>query len=270
VVGPYLLVWTTHALFLGTFVGATGQVWRFDRVGLNCGLIGPNAAVVIGQQAFWLGPDLQFRRYGLGGAPEVLPCPLRDELNDNLAPSQGDKVIASSISQYGEVRFDYPDVRDGFENSRYVALSILDGAWTRGRMARTAFIDAGPSQHPIGVDPASNVYWHERGRSADGDAFAWFIESADQYLDDSATLLALGMWPDIADQQGGVLLTLVSRDTPQGEGRVSGPYGMAPGQARVDFRVSGRLFRLRFSGQTAPTFARIGKPVFEVASAGRR
>lgn len=270
VIGSYILVWTSHALFLGSFVGSPGQVWRFDRLGQNCGLVGPNAAVVSGQQAFWIGPDLQFWRYGLGGAPDVLQCPVRQAMKDNLTPSQGDKIVASSVGQFNEIRFDYPDVRDGVENSRYLTLSLSDGAWSRGRMARTAFVDAGPSQHPIGVDAASRAYWHERGHSADGEAFEWFIESADQYLDENSTLIALGMWPDIADQKGGVSLSLTSRDRPQGETRLAGPYGMVPGQPKVDLRTSGRLFRIRFSGNTSPTFARIGKTMFDVAVAGRR
>lgn len=270
VIGPHLLIWTTHALFLGQFVGSVSQPWKFERVAANCGLIGPNAAVVAGQAAFWLGPDLQFRRYGLGGGVEILPCPIQDDMADNIAASQGDKVTASTISAFNEVRFDYPDAREGTENSRYLAVSLQDGAWSRGRMDRTAFVDAGPSQHPIGVDAGGRVYWHERGKSADGAAFSWFIETADQYLDENANLMTLGVWPDIADQEGGVSLTITSRQTPQGEARTFGPYPMAPGQSKVDFRASGRLFRLRFSGRTAPTAARIGKPVFKVVFAGER
>jgi hypothetical protein len=270
VIGPYLLIWTTHALFLGTYVGSLTQPWRFDRVGEKCGLIGPNAAVVVGQTAYWLGPDLQFYRYGLGGAPEPLSCPVRQALVDNIAPSQGDKIVASSISVFGEVRFDYPDVRDGLENSRYVLLSLADGAWSRGLMARTAMVDAGPSQHPIGVDPTGAVYYHERGASADGAPFSWFIESADQYLDPNATAMARGFWPDIAGQVGPVVLDIISRFEPQGAERAYGPFAMAPGQDRVDFRSSGRLFRIRFSGGSAPTACRIGKPIFDITSAGSR
>lgn len=270
VIGPYILVWTTHALFLGTFVGSLQQPWKFDRVGLNCGLIGPNAAAVVGQQAFWLGPDLQFRHYSLGGAPDILSCPIQDDMADNLTPSQGDKVVASSVSAFNEIRFDYPDARDGFENSRYITLALADGAWSRGLMSRTAFVDAGPSQNPIGVDGASRVYWHERGRSADGGAFPWFIESADQYIDENSTLMVRAFWPDIADQEGAVAVSLKSRLSPQAEERRVGPFGMAPGQEKVDLRLSGRLFRVRFEGATAPTAARLGKPIVEVTTTGQR
>ena len=270
VIGPYLLVWTTHALFLGTYVGSLNQPWRFDRVGEKCGLIGPNAAVVVGQTAYWLGPDLQFYRYGVGGAPEPLVCPVRGGLADNITPSQGDKVVASSISVFGEVRFDYPDSRDGQENSRYLLFSVIDGAWSRGLMARTAMVDTGPSQHPIGVEPGGGIFHHERGESADGGPFSWFIESADQCLDENATALARGLWPDLAGQVGPVNLSIISRFKPQGGETAYGPFAMAPGEDRLDFRASGRLFRIRYSGSAAPTACRIGRPVFDVAMGGGR
>jgi hypothetical protein len=52
-------------------------------------------------------------------------------------------------------------------------------------MARTAFCDAPPvnSGTPIGVNASGNIYLHERGFSADGSTIAWFIETADNYLD---------------------------------------------------------------------------------------
>ncbi|MDO8380519.1 hypothetical protein [Phenylobacterium sp.] len=270
VIGPYLLIWTSHALFLGSFVGSLTQPWRFDRVGETCGLIGPNAAVVVGQQAFWLGPDLQFYRYVLGGAPEALPCPIREGLADNLAASQGDKIVASSSSAFSEIRFDYPDAREGAENSRYLLMSLADGAWSRGIMARTAMIDAGPSQFPIGVDPGGAAYWHERGASADGGGFAWFVESADQLLAPEATAMVRGLWPDMADQVGPVSVSITSRFTPQGEETTKGAYSMAPGADRVDLRMTGRMFRVRFAGGSAPTACRIGRPVFDIAPAGSR
>ena len=271
--GPYMLVWTGDALFLGSFVGALNQPWRFDRVGRNCGLIGPNAAVVVGQQAFWVSPDRQFYRYGLGGQPEAIPCPIRRDFAEELAASQGDKVFASSNSEFSEVRFDYPDRRDGYENSRYLALALSGpdaGAWHRGVMARTAFVDAGPSAYPIGVAFDGSVFFHEKGRSADGGRFEWFIESADAALDPERTFLVRELWPDFKDQVGPVTARLSARMTPQGPGQTVEAPPMAAGSAKADLLVSGRLFRVRFSGDSAPTACRIGKPVFDVAPCGAR
>ncbi|MDO8408884.1 MAG: hypothetical protein Q7S93_02315 [Phenylobacterium sp.] len=270
VAGQFILVWTSDRLFVGTFVGALNQPWRFDPVGEHCGLIGPNAFAVAGSQAVWLAPDLQFRSYALGGAVQIIPCPIRDEMAQNLASAQGDKITATSISIYDEIRFDYPDARDGNENSRYLAVCLGDGSWSKGVMARTAFVDAGPQQDPIGVTPGGQVFWHERGRSADGGAFTWFIESADQLLSEDQTLMVRGLWPDMVGQAGPAALRLSTRLKPQGESRTYGPYPLAPGVERVDVRASGRLFRVRLSGQGSPTGGRIGRPVFDVAPAGMR
>jgi len=45
---------------------------------------------------------------------------------------------------------------------------------------------------------------------------------------------------------------------------------MATGQDKVDFRCSGRLFRLRFEGASLPAFARLGQIAVNVAPAGKR
>ena len=84
-------------------------------------------------------------------------------------------------------------------------------------MARSAFVDAGPQQDPIGVTPGGQVFWHERGRSADGAAFAWFIESADQFLSEDQTLMVRGLWPDMTGQAGAAALRLSARLTTLGD-----------------------------------------------------
>lgn len=270
VIGPYILVWTSHSLFLGTYVGQLGQVWRFDRIGDKCGLIGPNAAVVVGSQAFWLGPDLQFYTYALGGSVQPLPCPIRKDMAANFAPSQGDKVVASSISEFSEIRWDYPDSRDGNENSRYLSLSLQGQGWSRGVMARTAFLDAGPSPSPIGVTYSGMIYWHERGQTADGSALAWYVESADQMLGDNVTMMVRQIWPDFKNQKGPVSVTLTSRLKQQGQETVNGPTAMAAGEEKVDLRATGRYFRVKFAGNSSPSDARIGVPVFDIVPLGAR
>lgn len=270
VIGASILVWTSHALFLGTFLGSLSQPWRFDRVGEKCGLIGPNAAVVVGQSAYWLGPDLQFYQYDLGGAPRPLICPIREEMAENFAQSQGDKATASSISAFGEIRFDYPDGRDGLENSRYLSFSLIEGAWARGVMARSAFVDAGPSPSPIGVQPDGAIYWHERGASADGAPINWHIETADQYLSEDQTVLVRGVWPDFAHQVGPTTIEVTARLKPQDPEVSSSVVALSPGDDRADLRAMGRLFRVRFSGASSPARWRLGRTIFDVAAAGAR
>ena len=272
VAGSWLLIWTTESLFLGTYLGQLNQVWRFDKVGDHCGLIGPNAAVVVGQTAYWISPDRQFWAYGVGGVPAALPCPVRAEFDANLVASQGDKIVASSISQFSEIRFDYPGAREGFENSRYLSVAVSgpdQGSWSMGVMARTAFVDAGPSQYPAAAAYDGSVYWHERGKSADGSALSWFIESADQYLSEDSSMMVRCVWPDIYGQEGPITMTITTRERPEASER-SVSYVVAPSDTKTDTRISGRLARFRFEGSASPTAWRLGRPVLDLVSTGTR
>jgi hypothetical protein len=272
-IGPYLAIWTSDALHLGTYTGALNLPWRFDRVGRNCGLIGPNAVVVVGQTAFWASPDRQFYSYPLGGQPQPITCPIRTEYADNLSASQGDKVVASACAEFEEVRWDYPDARDGYENSRFVRMVVGGpdaGAWSQGVLARSAYVDAGPSDYPIAAAPAGNVYYHEKGHSADGASFSWRIKTAAQLLDPDWRLLVKQCWPDFKDQIGPITVTVTSLEHPQDDTPVtyvSAP--MAMDDASADLWISGRYFQVEFSGAGAPTNMRLGKPVFEAELAGK-
>lgn len=306
VIGSYLYVWTDFALFLGNFTGDSSQPWTFEKVGEHCGLIGPNAAVVNDQVAYWMGPDVQFRQCALGGAPSVIVSPVQVEVKDNLPIIQVDKIVASTCVEFGEVRFDYPDARDdtgrdnveiflaglddaeltgedgdfllggamkqeaGSECSRYVAFSVIDGAWSRGTMARTAYVDSLPQQYPLATDPNGVVYIHERGNSADGANISWFIESADLYLGDAADpmLMIKEFWPDFQDQISPVQLTMYVKKYPQGNYYQHGPYSLPVGRYKRGFRASGRLAKFRFSADTTPTGVRFGKFVFELEPTG--
>lgn len=273
-IGSSLLVWTNASLFLGTYVGQLGQVWRFDKVGDKCGLIGPGAATVVGQQVYWISPDRQFWSYGLGGEPQQMACPVREDFTKNLAAGQVDKIVASSVGEFGEVWWDYPDSRDGHENSRYLAVAVAvagpdAGAWFRGCMARSARVDAGPAPFPLAVTVEGQAYWHERGYSADGAPLEWFIESADQYMSEDRALLARSFWPDAREQVGPVTLTLATRFKPRGEEAVK-TYVFSAEDEKVDLRAVGRMFRLKLSGSASPSAFRLGKAVIDMTPTGAR
>lgn len=273
VLGDYLLCWTTEALFLGQFVGAIEQIWRFDRVGGNCGLIGPNAAAILGLTAYWLSGDDQYRRYTLGQAPEVVECPLRSDIVDHLALGQSDKVVASTCAQYNEVRFDYPDSRDGIENSRYHVLTAAGsdaGAWARGKQGRTAYVDAAPSDFPCATTFEGNIYWQERGNSTDGGALSGFLETNDLNLGLDRSGFVRKLWPDFLDQIGPVSVTVYARFKLQDQETAHGPYTLTPGRDELDLRVSGRFFRLRYDFNSSPAYWRIGLPVFDLQAMGLR
>lgn len=265
-VGRYVFIWTDSELHLGTYT----TEWSFERVGAGCGLAGPNAAVVVGQTAYWVSPDLQFWACPLGGSPAILDCPVRDDFADNAALGQNDKIVASSVSERGEVIWDYADGRDGYENSRLIRLSTVDGAWAQSQLGRTARVDSNPAPSPVGVDFAGQIFWHERGASADGAPLVASLRSGGQYMDPAETLMLLrGLWPDFRGQQGAINLTIYARMFPQDEPQVYGPFVCAPGQQKVDFLVSGRVFDFEFSSNSSPAAWRMGKPVFDAEPQGQ-
>lgn len=270
IVGPNILLWTDNALYRAIFIGDPSQTFRFELVASRCGLMGPNASVVVDQTAYWVTPDGQFYAGGLSGA-EPIPCTVSTDFVANLAPSQMDKIVASSCRRFSEIRFDYPDQRDGLENSRYVAVNTRDGTWGRGQMARSAYVDAGPSPSPIGVAPTGEIYFHERGASADGGPIEWFLESAGQYISGEKRCMRLDdVEPDFADQVGPVRMTVYDREYPQGPEEEIAVIDFAPGDDFHDFRAEGRILRVRLEGNGVPSFARVGRLSFEAKETGRR
>lgn len=276
-----IFVWTDTSLYQATFLGDPGQTYRFDKIGSNCGLIGPNAAAVAGQVAFWLGQDRQFYSCPLGGTPTIITSPVQTDMSDNLALGQQDKVVASSVSQFGEIWWFYPDQRDtvvagsdninGLENSRYVSLSYVGQGWARGSLSRTAFIDASPEIAPIGVDYSGSAFYHERGQYANGSPIDWYIQSADYYLGEAdRTLEIQSVWPDFEDQAGAIQMTMTTRLYPQGAEYTRGPYSLSPNRGKRDFRSSGRVVRVRIGSNAAPSYARLGKLEFDAQPRGLR
>lgn len=267
--GSYVAVWTDNALHIGQFIGAAGQAYRFDRVAENCGAIGPNSIAIVGQTAYWIGLDYQFRTYSIGGDVQILQCPIRNDFQDYIDAAQREKISASTIDAYGEIWWFYPDTRDGNENSRYISLSTLENAWSRGILDRTAAIDAGVVGFPLMVAPDGTAYYHEVGRTANGGTLAWSLESADQYISEGQdNLFVRGAWPDFSEQVSPVNLTVTVRQYPQATPIERGPYSLPSGQLKKDFRATGRVARVKFDGTCGCT--RIGKFTFDVVAAGER
>ena len=121
--GQIIGVWTDEGMFWQTFFGDPGKTWDFQRAGSNCGLVGPNAVDVIGNQAFWCGPDFVFYGVGFGGEPLALPAPIDQTFKAAQVHAQQEKIFCSSLAQFGEVWWFYADQSDGDECSRYYGFS---------------------------------------------------------------------------------------------------------------------------------------------------
>lgn len=275
-VGPYVAVWSNTGVYLGQYIGAPGQTYRFDLVAVSCGLIGPNAVYVRGQTAFWIGTDNQLRMWTPGGQPQIVPCPIWHDFSDNLDTNQTDKIVVTEIFQFGELWIFYPDTRDALgdaENSRYVTYAIDDQTWFRGDVARTAFVDGSPlavstvaGTIPIGVDENGVIYFHESG-SFEGSGADWFIQTADTYVGEGEQVVEIQRFiPDFEDQAQSVTLTVYARKLPRSTPS-STSQTITTSSTRKDFRISGRIMAVKLNGTGG---MRLGKPLFEAVSRGLR
>jgi hypothetical protein len=269
IMGDYCLVWTQTDLFLGTFLGSPGQTWKFERIGSHCGAISPGAPIVRGQHSVWIAPDRMFWELTLGGEPTPLVCPIRAMFADHVSQGQDDKIVGGTVTTFSEAVWFWPDARDGSECSR--ALTLSANGWSRDVLARSAFMDTGPALNPVGVAPTGEIYWHEKGNTADGQTLTAFLESSCFYLSEAdGGVLVNGLWPDFKGQVGPVNLTLFTRRYPQDYERTKGPWVLQPNQSKRSFRVAGRMVRVRYDFASAPCFARGGKPEFDIQPIGGR
>lgn len=269
VCGKQNLVWTDVGVYSMRYLGDPLLVYGFDYLG-DGGLAGPNAAAVMDNTAFWLSPSGTFYLFD-GQQPREVPCPVRRHVTDNLAWVQSDKIVVSTIAASGEYIVLYPDSRDGNEVSRYVLFNPGDGTWSVGTFDRTAWVDAGPQAWPVATTSTGEIYYHEKGRSADGAAISWHLESAPVDLADGDKLMAvLRCVPDFDDAVGGIDVALLTRDWPQSDpvtrdlGTVNGASG------KLDCRITARQIALRLSGASAPAFWRLGAVRLDTRETGAK
>ena len=276
-VGSAIYVWTTDGLYAQQFVGSPGQTYFFDTVATGCGLIGPNAVIVLGQTAYWMSPDRKFWIMPFGMAPMRLVSPVARDVADNLAAAQDEKVYATSRTEFNEVRFYYPDQRDGdgLECSRYVAYNVAEKKWYAASHPRTAEIDQSTTPYPVATDPDGNIYLEEKGFSANGGAITRRCRTGFFYVAEGARAISLRrLWPNFDDRQGTLLLTLYGRMEPDGEETTFGPYTVRVTDRVVDLGTEAGLptaamFALEWKSTVAPSFWRLGKITIDPVVRGR-
>ena len=176
-----ILIWTDTSLYTMTYVGPP-YGYAFNYVGSNFDIIGPNAKIVTGSIAYWMGSN---NFYSYGGRIEPLPCTVRDYVFLDIDTDNGDKVYCSADSGNNEIIWFYPSKSqstpittgsDGIETTtldgsgassvdidRYVVYNYAENAWYYGSLARTAWIDRIGHQTPRAVSVDGFLYQHESG-----------------------------------------------------------------------------------------------------------
>ena len=163
-----ILVWTDTALYSMAYIGPP-YGYGFNYVGSSFDIIGPNAKIVAGSVAYWMGSN---NFYGYSGKIEAIPCSVRDYVFLDLDTDNGEKVYCSADSGNNEIIWFYPSKSQSttggvplseVDVDRYVVFNYAENIWYYGSLARTAWLDRTGSSTPRAVSVDGYLYQHEVG-----------------------------------------------------------------------------------------------------------
>ena len=271
------LIWTDTAIYAAVYTNNGNNPYIFQSRGTGCGLIGPHAATDLNGVVYWMSPAGCWFRYA-GGKPSPVDSSMHEDVFQNIAPVQQDKIFAGAIGSYQDVMFGYPDQRDGTnEISRYALLNSTGGTngapcWANGETERTAWIDAGIETYPVAVDADGYAYFHEKGSTADGAPLSWHIETGLLKIGNGNTLQQVNsLVPDFKNFQGGLTWTAYSYMWPQSSSSEHGPFNVNAASEKIDVLSDapvGRLVAHKFAGDAAPAGMRTGELMMEIEDTG--
>jgi hypothetical protein len=178
-----VLVWTDSALYSMQYVGAP-VVWAAQLVGENISIAGQNAVAYANGVAYWMGKD-KFYKYD--GRTIPLRCDLRQFIFNDFNTQQYDQVVAGTNESYHEIWWFYCST-DQTTSDRYVVYNYMEDVWYYGTMSRSAWLDSGLRDHPLGATYSNNLVNHEQGVDDNENATTLpihaYVASAEFDLDD--------------------------------------------------------------------------------------
>jgi hypothetical protein len=269
-----ILIMTDTALHGMQYLGPP-YTFGFQQLGANCGCIGSHAAVDVNGLAFWMGTEAF---YMFDGTVKKLACTVQDFVFKDLNIVQGRKTFVGVNSQFNEVTWWYCSFTSDYID-RYVSFNYLEGVWSAGSLARTAWADIGTYQKPLatdyqitGTEPTittiqgltagrSILFNQEDGFDANGAPIYAYIVSGYFDLGDGDSMLFMKRFiPDFKNQAGNLTVRLLLRPYPQASASPSSldPYVITPTTQKVDTRARGRQISLTIESTDLGTNWRFG------------
>ena len=278
-----IVIFTDMSLHAMQFIGPP-FTFGTQEVAAGISLIGPNAALAVGDAVYWMGLG-DFHIYD--GAVTPLPCDVKEYVFSNINRIQGAKICTGHNSGFSEIWWFYPS-GSSLNNDRYVVYNYAQKLWYYGTMNRTAWADTGLVQYPMASTSDGEVYFQEFGLD-DGSAnppvaLTPYIESSvvdmgegDQFM------FASRLIPDLTfrsspDSGPTATLTIAARNFPGDafSGADANPVvktATLPVERFTDqlfIRIRGRSMSLRIESAQVGTAWRLGSPRLEVRTDGRR
>ena len=261
-----ILVYTDIGLHSMRFTESE-NVYDFEHLGDECGLIGPNAAIDINSVVYWMGKN-SFYRYD--GTIKRLDCSVQDEVFDEINKFQGRKVFAGINSQFTEIIWFWQD--NDTENDKYVIFNFEEGTWITGSLARTVWAAENDAigNNPIAADFAGQLYNHEDGTDNVASAITAYAETGEFELDDGEHLSYIDKLVFDGDLTGSVDFTIKTRRYPQGAETTKGPYTVTTSTEKTNFRARGRQWAIRWESDATGDHWRLGNIRINIKKGGKR
>jgi hypothetical protein len=153
-----IVVFTDSSLYSMQYVNLP-DVWRFQLLGDNISIIGPNAATIASGVLYWMGVD-KFYKYD--GRISTLRCDLRNFVFENINKTQSGQVFCSTNEGFNEIWWFYC-VGSSTTITNYVVYNYAEDIWYYGTMGRTAWLDSGLNNFPLAATYIPNLVEHENG-----------------------------------------------------------------------------------------------------------
>jgi hypothetical protein len=185
-----IVVFTDSSVYSLQYLGLPA-VWGQQILGDNISIINQNAAIVASGVIYWMGVD---KFYLYDGRVQTLNCDLRKFIYQDINLGQSGQVFCGTNEGFNEVWWFYcsitgPSGTGTIANpntviDRYVIYNYVEpdgkggkGVWYYGTMARTAWLDSGLRDYPMGATYNYNLVDHELGVDNNETATALPIEA---------------------------------------------------------------------------------------------
>jgi hypothetical protein len=278
-----ILIWTDTSLHSMQFIGPP-FTFGLRQLGSKCGIIGSHAGVDLNGVSYWMSQD---SFYLFDGTVKKLPCSVEQFVFNNLNQTASENAFAGHNGEFNEIIWFY--ARTGSDQiNALVVYNYLEGTWWTGTLTRTSWIDRELYDNPIATQYLANttannetilgltagatqIYLHEQGNDADGEAIEAFLKSGAVQIgqgDDFSFVSRL--IPDIQNQSGTLNLDFEFLRYPNDANAVTKSTSFTSGTEKVDLRGRGRQFTANIVSNTTGTAWRLGTMRFDIQPDGRR
>jgi hypothetical protein len=153
-----IVVFTDSALYSLQYLDAP-IFWGAQLLGDNISIEGPNAVVIASGVIYWMGVD---KFYVYDGRVQTLNCDLRRYVFSDFNQSQAAQVFAGTNEGFNEVWWFYCSANSTIID-KYVIYNYVEKIWYYGTLGRTAWLDSGLRDYPMGATYNQNLVNHEQG-----------------------------------------------------------------------------------------------------------